>query len=188
MGLRECPLAEQSGGDRRLQALGQAPHRIGCLGDERAVAGQDHRPLRGVERRRHLHDHVAVALFGDLVAGDVHLLIRAVAHRCLAHVLGHVDQYRTGPPGGGDVVRLAHDARDGVGLLDQIAVLYDRHGDAEDVRLLEGVLAKHAGDLLAGDHQHRHRVHVRGHDPGQVLVAPGPLVTSTTAGLPVARA
>ena len=98
VGLRERALAQQRGGDRRLQALGQAPYRVGCLGDQCAVAGQDHRPLGGVERRRRLHDHVAVALFGDPVAGYVHLLERAVAHRRLAHVLGHVDQYRTGPP------------------------------------------------------------------------------------------
>ena len=52
------------------------------------------------------------------------------------------------------------------GLGDQEAVLGDRHGDAADVGLLEGVGADGGAADLAGDGDDRHRVHVRVGDRG----------------------
>src|SRR5690606_27629013 len=54
-------------------------------------------------------------------------------------VLGNVDEHRSGPAGGGDGERFVDDAGQVPGVLDQVVVLGDGPGDADDVRLLEGV-------------------------------------------------
>jgi hypothetical protein len=92
-------------------------------------------------------------------------------------VLRHVDEHRPGTAGGGDVERLGDRARDLGGVGDQEVVLGDRHRDAADVRLLEGVGAdRRAGDL-AGDGDHRDGVHVgvgeRGDQVGGARAAGG---------------
>ena len=67
--------------------------------------------------------------------------------------------------------RLGHRPCDVLGLGDQEVVLGDRQGDAGDVGFLETVGADQAGRHLAGDGDHRHRVHVgvgqRGHQVGR---------------------
>ena len=78
--------------------------------------------------------------------------------------LRDVDEDRPGAPGGGDVERLRHGARDVGGIRDEEVVLGDRHRDAADVGLLEGVGADHRRAHLPGDRDHRHRVHVRVRD------------------------
>ena len=50
-----------------------------------------------------------------------------------------------GPAGPRDVERLGHDARQVVGVADQVVVLGHRQGDAVDVDLLERVLADQGG-------------------------------------------
>ena len=44
----------------------------------------------------------------------------------------------------------------------------------EYIRLLEGVFSQHGRDLLTGDHDHGHRVHVRRHDTGNRVRRAGP--------------
>ena len=71
-----------------------------------------------------------------------------------------------GPPGPGDVERLGDDARQVVGVADQVVVLGHRQRDAVDVDLLEGVLADQRAGHVAGDRDHRHRVEERRPDAG----------------------
>ena len=52
-------------------------------------------------------------------------------------------------------------------------MLHDRGRDVENVRLLEGILAEHPGDLLAAKDDHRHAVHLRGHDAGDGISSAG---------------
>ena len=63
------------------------------------------------------------------------------ARLLLERVLGDVDVDGAGPAGAGDVERLGDDARQLVGVADQVVVLGHRQRDAVDVDLLEGVLA-----------------------------------------------
>ena len=56
---------------------------------------------------------------------------------------------------------------------DQEVVLGDRHRDAADVRLLEGVRADRLGGDLAGDRDQRDRVHVRVGDRGDEVGGAG---------------
>ena len=57
--------------------------------------------------------------------------------------------------------RLVHDAGEVLGPFHQIVMLGAGPGDADRVRLLEGVVADHMGRNLAGQADDRHRVHQR---------------------------
>ncbi len=65
---------------------------------------------------------------------------------------------------------LSQHSRDLVTSTDQEVVLGDRHGDARDIGLLEGVRSDQRTADLAGDGDHRDRVHLgigqRGHQVG----------------------
>ena len=52
-------------------------------------------------------------------------------------------------------------------------MLHHRNRDAENVRLLEGVLTEHPGHRLTGDHEHRYRVHHRRHQSGHGISSTG---------------
>ena len=71
-----------------------------------------------------------------------------------------------GPAGPRDVERLGDDARQVVGVADQVVVLGHRQRDAVDVDLLERVLADERGRHVAGDRDHRHRIEQGRPDPG----------------------
>src|SRR3546814_17690290 len=62
---------------------------------------------------------------------------RQVSRIGVLHVLGQVDQDRTGTIGAGDPERFGQHARQLVDAARQEAVLDDRHGHAEHVELLE---------------------------------------------------
>ena len=108
---------------------------------------------------------------GGPVAGHGRLGVVEVLD--LARPLVHADvhQHRPGAARLGQVERLGERPREVVGVLDQVGVLHDRQGDADDVGLLEGVGAHPRGAHLAGDRDQRHRVHVgvgdRGHEVGR---------------------
>ncbi|MPM41825.1 hypothetical protein SDC9_88485 [bioreactor metagenome] len=117
---------------------------------------------------------LAVVRPGDrVVAGQVHLLGPAERGRGLQGVLGDVHQHRARTTGLGDVERLLDRQRDVLGPGHQEAVLGHRHRDAADVGLLEGVRADHRGADLAGDRDHRHRVHHRVGDRRDQVGRPG---------------
>ena len=83
----------------------------GRAGRDDAAAGIDQRPLGFPDHLRGAADLAGVAFGEDLVAGQVnggHGLIVALG---LEHVLGDIDQHRTGPAAGGDVKRFVDDLR-----------------------------------------------------------------------------
>ncbi len=86
-------------------------------------------------------------------------------------VLADVDEDGARPTRASDVEGLGDRARDLVGIGHEVVVLGDRHRDAADVRLLEGIGPDRAAGHLAGDRDDRHRVHVgvsnRGHEVGR---------------------
>ena len=101
-------------------------------------------------------------------------------------VLREVDQHRPGTPGRRDVERLGDDLGDLGDVLDEVVVLRHPHRDAGRVDLLEGVRADRAGGDLSGDDDERDRSPCRRRRVGVTMfVAPGPLVTMATPGLPV---
>ena len=106
--------------------------------------------------------------------GDDLVLGRMLGARLLLEgVLGDVDVDRPGTTGPRDVERLGDDARQVVGVADEVVVLGHRQRDAVDVDLLERVLADQRCRDVAGDRDHRDGVEERGADPGDEVGGPG---------------
>lgn len=129
----------QRGDHRDAGQLGQLPELLGGLTADDAAADIQHRLARGRDQLGGLADLPAVRFGVGLVAGQLHP--RRPAERALAlqHVLGDVDQHRARTAGGRDVEGLGQHPRNVVTGADQKVVLGDRHRDARDVGLLEGV-------------------------------------------------
>ena len=123
-----------------------------------------------------------------VVAGQVHRRVVVGHDLRLLHVLGHVDEHRARPAGGGDVKRLLHHAGHVLDVGHQVVVLGDAAADFDDRRFLEGVGADDGGADLAGDGDERDAVQLGVGEAVTRLVAPGPLVAMQTPGLPVLRA
>ena len=83
-----------------------------------------------------------------MVARKVDIGLHIPCERGLRYVLGNVDQDHARAARGSDVIGLASDFGKIVGFFHQEIVLHARHGDAENVSLLESVFAEHPGDLL----------------------------------------
>src|SRR5690606_24792589 len=96
-------------------------------------------PFRRADGFGRLLDLAGVAHECGPITWQVYLGLQWTVVLGLLHVLRHVDEHGTGPSGAGDVERLGQDAREVVDVLDEVVVLGDGAGDAEDVRLLEGV-------------------------------------------------
>ena len=71
-----------------------------------------------------------------------------------------------GPAAAGDVEGLPDDPAEVLAVRDEVVVLGDRAGDADDVGLLEGVVADHVPRDLAGEDDEGHRVEVRRGEAG----------------------
>ena len=78
------------------------------------------------------------------------------------HVLGQIDQHRAGTSGGGEVECLADGRNQVLRVVDQVVVLGAGPGDADDINLLEGIVADQRRGHLAGQHHHRDGIHVGG--------------------------
>ena len=160
------PLAEQRVHDRRLELLGQLHDGRARAGDHRAVPDVEHRLAAAGDEGGRLVQRLLVRMSRHRVAGQIHLVGERRAAGGAGDVLGQIHQHRPRAPRAGEIERLARDARDVVGVLHQVGVLHHRVGDAGDVGLLEGVLAEHRRDGLAGEDDHRHRVHQRRQQAG----------------------
>ena len=102
-----------------------------------AVAGENQRPLGGVDQRQRI-DAARVTGPGqrfEIGRGGVPVELAGAELR----VLGDVDEHRPGPSAGGDRERFANGRRHVARARDQVVVLGDRQRDAGDVGLLEGV-------------------------------------------------
>jgi hypothetical protein len=106
------------------------------------------------------------------VAGQVRL-VRLGARRGVGDVDRQVDQHRARAAAGGDADGVDDRLRGVIRPLDRDRVLDQRLGDADHVRLLEGVRAAQRGLHLARDEQGRRRVHLRVGDRGDEVRRPG---------------
>ena len=163
---REGPDAQKGGADRRSGLLGQVEQRLFRMTEDDAVPGQDDRPLRLGDGGRSEPGLIELDMAVQLVAGDVDALAGWALCLCHLHVLADVDQDGAGTAGGGDVEGLMDDARQLGDVRDEVAVLGDGARGADHVRLLEGVAPDLGAVHLAGDRDHRHRVHVGGAQAG----------------------
>ena len=153
----------QRGGHRRAADPREFAQQLACRGAgvDDPAAGIQHRPLGGGE---HVHRRFDARLVGldlraiGLVADRAGL---GVARGGDLHVLRDVDHDRTGATRGRDVERLVDRRAELGGILDQVIVLRTMPRDADGVRFLERVGPDQRGRHLAGDHDHRDRIHQR---------------------------
>ena len=127
-----------------LGLLGEFLQFLGGIGDQDAVAGENDGPLGARDLLSRELDLAEVAVQVRLEARQierVRVLGRAHAHQ---RVLGHVHVDGTRAAGAGDVEGLGDDARDVVGVADQVVVFGAGQRDTGDVDLLERVLARAA--------------------------------------------
>ena len=150
----------QRGDDGDLAQLDEAPQLLARAGPDDAAADVEDRALGLGDQPGGLADLLAVRAGDRVVAGQVDARRPGEPGARLQGVLGDVDEHRAGAAGGGDVERLGDDPRDLVGVGHEVVVLGDRHRDAADVGLLEGVGADGGRVHLTGDGDDRHRVHV----------------------------
>ena len=164
---RHAADAEQRHRDRDVGVLGELPHQVAGAGVDDAVAGQDQRPLGGVDqldraRRGRPRRGAGRAASRAARAASGH----SNSHDCCWQSL--VRSISTGP---GRPERATWNASRTVaatssGLRHQVVVLGDRQRDAGDVGFLEGVRADELAAHLAGDADDRRAVHHRRGDAG----------------------
>ena len=144
------------------------------VAEDHPAAGVDVRPLGGEQQLHRLADLPAVALLHRVVRAHLdarRIVVRRARHR---DILRDVDHDRPGPAGAGDVEGLLDRHREVADVLDQEIVLDHRARDADRVALLERVEADRRRRHLAGDDDHRDRVHVGRRDAGDGVGDAGP--------------
>ncbi len=156
----------QGGGDGGAGQLGEHLQLCGGTGLHHPAADVEHRAPGLDDQPGGLADLLGVRLGHRAVAGELGVRGPDEGGLRLEGVLGDVDQDRARPAGGRDVERLGDRPGDLGRVGDQEVVLGDRHRDAADVRLLEGVRADRLGRDLAGDRHQRDGVHMGVGDRG----------------------
>ena len=110
---------------------------------------------------------LACGAFGEnLVPGEVNGGHRGVIALRHEDVLWDIDQHGAGASAGGDVKRFMHDLGQLGHVLDHEVVLGAGAGDAEGIRLLEGVAANEGAVDLAGDGDDGDGIHHGVHQAG----------------------
>ena len=133
-------------------------------------------------------DALEVALELRLIGLVLDVLLERVGAARELHVLGNVDDHRTGPAVRGDIEGFVQDARQVVDAAHEIIVLGAAAGDAGRIAFLERVGADEMGRHLAGDADERNRVHQRVGEPGDGVGRAGAGGDEKTPTLPVERA
>ncbi len=144
-----------------------APHQLGKTGagfaagiDQPAAAVEQWSPRRG-DHCDGLADLRPIGYQPRAIGLVAHRIRPAIGPRREQHVFRQIDDDRPGPAALGDVKRLVQQPRQLADVLDEIIVLGAGPGDAGGVGLLEGVVADQMGRHLAGQADHRHRIHQR---------------------------
>ncbi|CAB4886252.1 unannotated protein [freshwater metagenome] len=155
----------EGGDDRDVEHLGQCQQGFGGTGFEDATTGVEHRSLGGEDQASGSFDEFGITVETGVVTGEVDRvgpvpIQGRIRIGRVDEILRDVDEHGAGTTGGGDVERLADDARDVLGPGHKLVVLGDRAGDADRVDFLEGIGADAGGADLTGDDDHRNRVHV----------------------------
>ena len=167
----EHPQAQRVGGGHRAQAhqgLGHrdahAARKLGKLGRRarplHAAADVEQRLVALFDRLDRAFDLARIALQRRLVAAQFDSLGIFENVLGLLHVLGHVNHHRPRAAGARDVEGFLDDPCDVAHVLDQVVVLGAGARDADEIGLLERVVADHRGRHLARDNDHRGRIHV----------------------------
>src|SRR5579862_4297617 len=172
MVFREAADAHQRGGDGYLGALGEFQQFNRRVARDDAAAAIDHRLFRRADEADEFVQFEIARFPVGAVAAQMHFLREDGLRPRFLDVFRDVDEHRAGPPRLRDVEGLLHDARYLVDVHDEVVVLHDGQGHAEDVGLLEGAFADHGLRHLAGDRHQRDGIHVSVRDAGEEIGRP----------------
>ncbi|MNH15975.1 hypothetical protein D3C79_756010 [compost metagenome] len=168
VGTREATQTHQGIGDRQVQRLGDFGQGFGATAENHATTGVDDRALGSQEHLGGLADLAgmatdrrAVGAQLDLFRVDVFELLGRVGH-----IFWNVDHDRTWATGLRQVECFFQNFGDFAGMFDHEAVLHDRPRNTDHVGFLEGIGTHHGARHLAGQDDHRNRVHVGGGNTG----------------------
>ena len=158
VGFVVCALSHKRAGNRRVGKLSQLFQLIRSAGGDNAAARIDVGLLRVGDKLSRRINFVCIegCQLLRLLRG-----LRSVLRESLCDVLGNVHQYRTFAPGISYLERKADSVRKLIYGLNYEIMLGDRHCNASDIYLLEGVKTKQTAGNIAGYSDQRHGVHVR---------------------------
>ncbi len=169
-----CPvigsLAHQTVRNRSLNLFGKCPQFIRSIGNHRAAAHKDKR-LLGLADNLHRPIH---RLFRNLIRKPLHRRGRFIGVLILRrrHILGNIHQHRPRTPCLGNGKGPADHLRQLRHILNNKIILRNRHGHAGNINLLEAVLSQKAGAHIAGNCNHRNRVHIGCRNPRNQIRRP----------------
>ena len=163
LGIRDAADGHHGVRRRNIRLALQLQQHVACVRGFNTAAVIDHRTLGGGN-----HIRYGLQLFVRNLVGlvDLNLALRDKLTLSGGNILRDVDQHRTRTSGSGNAERIAHGVRQLLHIAHNEIVLGDRHGDAGDIDLLEGVSADEARADVAGDGDHRDGVHISRCDAG----------------------
>ena len=170
VGFREAADAHQRGGHGNLRGLGEGHQLSGRSAGDDAAPTVEHRPLGLGDEANDFVERQFVGRLVGVVAPKNDFRGPYRLGLGLLDVLWDVDDHRAGPAGLGDVERFLDHPRDVVHVGDQIGMLHDGQGDADDVGFLKGAPANHVLVHLAGEGDERAGIHV-GVGDGRVQIS-----------------
>ncbi len=113
-----------------------------------------------------------MACIGRLVAPYMHLLGILELGKLRGHVFRYIDEDRSRPAGPGNIEGLFNDARHIGHVSYEVVVLRARPRNADNIRLLEGVIADERRIHLTGEYHDGHRIHIGGCNAGHRICGP----------------
>ena len=153
---------------------GKGLHLFPGAGQHDAAAAADQGPLGFLNGLYGLLNLQSMALGPGLVADNLGFFrIGKGFDFPLLHVHRHINEYRAGAAGGGDVEGFFENPGQLPGVLYQIAVLGEGFTGAGDVGLLEYIPAQQFGVHLAGNGHHGNGIHIGGGNAGDEVGGPG---------------
>ena len=164
-------LAHQAVCHRGLNLVGKCPQLLSRIGQHCAAAHKDER-LLGLADDLNGPLHVLLT-DGVAMAHDFLRLLLLILAGGRRHILGDIHQNRTRTPCLGNGECPADDLCQPVHVLDNEIIFGNGHGHARNINLLETVLAQKAVGHIAGNGNHRHRVHVGGRNTRNQVGCPG---------------
>ena len=179
------PLAHQGCGDRELIAIRQPLETVVSGSRDRTATDVQQGAVglfNQIQCRQHRRIQRRLGLL-KTAGDDGARLHRRVFELLLTHILGNINQHRTGTPAGRDEKGLGHDRAEISRITHHPGVLHDRKRDSEDVCFLERIRADGGTGHLTGDHHHRHRIHLRCGDAGDQVGGTWPRGTETDPDL-----
>ena len=170
----ESPEAHEGGRDRGPGSVRQPRQLFRAAGEDNPASGEDQRaPGLGQQPRcRPKLFRVGLRVGGVGAGRELEGSREPGAGR--GDVLGDVHEHGAGTSRAGQVKRLLEDGREVGDVFDEVVVLGAGAGDADDVHLLEGVVADQVSRHLTGEHDDGDRVREGRGDAGHGVRRPRP--------------